>query len=58
MLLSKKVQVTQPNPRYSPKNNDAIRMIASFMPHITAYLNMQTKNLTFFWGVASHITQF
>ena len=32
MLLSKKVRDTQPNPRYSAKNNDAIRMIASFMP--------------------------
>ena len=32
MLLSKEVRDTQPNPRYSAKNNDAIRMIASFMP--------------------------
>ena len=31
MLLSKKMWDTQPNPRYSAKNNDAIRMIASFM---------------------------
>ena len=31
MLLSKKVRDTQPHPRYSAKNNDAIRMIASFM---------------------------
>ena len=30
MLLSKEVRDTQPNPRYSAKNNDAIRMIASF----------------------------
>ena len=30
MLLSKKVRDTQPNPRYSAKNNDAIRMIGSF----------------------------
>ena len=27
-----KVGHTQPNPRYPAKNNDAIRMIASFMP--------------------------
>ena len=33
MLLSKKMWDTQPNPRYSAKNNDAIRMISSFMPN-------------------------
>ena len=38
MLLSKKVRDTQPHPRYSAKNNDAIRMIASFMP-ILFYFN-------------------
>ena len=32
MLLSKKVRDTQRYPRYSAKNNDAIRMIASFRP--------------------------
>ena len=32
MLLHKKVRGTQPNPRYSAKNNDAMRLIASFMP--------------------------
>ena len=40
MLLSREVRDTQPNPRYSAKNNDAIRMIASFMPiflSISAY---------------------
>ena len=31
-ILSKKVRDTQPNPRYSAKNNVAIRMIATFMP--------------------------
>ena len=31
-ILSKKVRDTQPNPRYSAKNNVAIRMIATFIP--------------------------
>ena len=30
-ILSKKVLDTQPNPRYSDKNNAAIHMIAAFM---------------------------
>ena len=32
-ILSKKFRDTQPNPRYSAKNNVAIRMIATFMPN-------------------------
>ena len=47
MLLSKEVRDTQPNPRYSAKNNDAIRMIASFMPisfliQLLLFLNEKT----------------
>ena len=44
MLLSKEVRDTQPNPRYSAKNNDAIRMIASFMPiHRLVYRAFETS---------------
>ena len=33
-LLSTEVRATQQNPRYSAKNNVAMRMIATFMPKI------------------------
>ena len=39
MLLSKKVRDTQRFPRYSAKNNDAIRMIASFRPSYYPWFN-------------------
>ena len=45
MLLSKKMWDTQPNPRYSAKNNDAIRMISSFMPNYSFILNKKSKNV-------------
>ena len=37
MLLSKKVQDTQTNPRYSAKNTNDRLMIASFMPIDSPY---------------------
>ena len=36
---AKKMLDTQPNPRYSAKNNDAIRMISLFMPNYSFILN-------------------
>ena len=34
LIVSKKVRVTQQNPRYSDKNNVDMRMIAMFTPNI------------------------
>ena len=38
-LLSTEVRATQQNPRYSVKNNVAIRMIATFMPKYNEIFN-------------------
>ena len=38
-LLSTEVRATQQNPRYSGKNNVAIRMIATFMPKYNEIFN-------------------
>ena len=38
-LLSMEVRATQQNPRYSVKNNVAIRMIATFMPKYNEIFN-------------------
>ena len=44
-ILSKKVRDTQPNPRYSVKNNVAIRMIATFIP--TTSFDLFTSTLCY-----------
>ena len=45
----KKVRDTQGNPRYSAKNNVAMRMISPFMPNIIEYLfPFSEHNLTYF----------
>ena len=44
-ILSKKVRDTQANPRYSAKNNVAMRMIATFMPIFFIYIII--ANITF-----------
>ena len=44
-ILSKKLRDTQTNPRYSAKNNVAIRMIATFMP--SKSFDIFTSNISY-----------